>query len=134
MPGHTTATGWWRGNSEILAEGFFGSVFKGPGDFFGGAALLFRYNFVRQECRWVPYVQGGAGAFYSDIQKNHLQNLIRSAGEINLQADVGVRYFLNQKWSLDLEGGYRRVTQAVSSDRNDGLDELGVQIGISRFF
>jgi hypothetical protein len=33
-----------------------------------------------------------------------------------------------------LEGGYRRVTPTRSSERNDGLDALGFQIGLSRFF
>jgi len=49
--------GWWRGNTELIVEGFFGSVFEGPGDFLGGANVALRYNFVAAGSPWVPYVQ-----------------------------------------------------------------------------
>lgn len=125
---------WWRGNTELIVEGFFGSVFEGPGDFLGGANLALRYNFVPAGSPWVPYVQAGAGGFFNDIHRDQKQDLIGKAWELNLQGSVGVRYLLWEHWAVSLEGGYQRAVSPGSSSRNAGLDAIGAQIGLSRFF
>lgn len=129
-----SGNGFLRGNCEILVEGFFGSVLEGPGDYLGGGSLQLRYNFVQPDSKWVPYVQIGAGAFYSDISDDQSQNLLDQDWAYNLQAAVGIRRMINHRWALSVEGGYRHVSTADNSDTNTGLDSLGVQIGFSRFF
>lgn len=122
---------WWHGNTQLLVEGFFGTVLDGPGDYLGGANLALRYNFVPFDTNWTPYVQAAAGGFYSDI---HPQDKPGNSWDLNLQASVGVRYLLTERWSLSLEGGYQRVASLSISSRNQGLHSLGAQIGCSRFF
>lgn len=134
MLNDVSGSGLLRGNVELLLEGFFGRVFEGPGDNLGGALLQLRYNFVQPDTRWVPYVQIGAGGFFSDIYKDQSQSLIGESLELSLQAALGVRYLLNDRWAVSLEGGYRHVTNAGSSDRDKGLNELGVQLGLCHFF
>jgi len=129
-----TGTGFFRGNSELLLEGFFGKVFEGAGDYLGGATLQLRYNFVQPDARFVPYIQIGAGGFYSDIYKDQSQRLIGKSVSINLQTAIGIRYLLSDTWALSLEGGYRHVSNPGTSERNRGLDSLGMQLGFCRFF
>lgn len=126
--------GWWRGNTELIIEGFFGSVFEGPGDFLGGANVALRYNFVVAGSPWVPYVQAGAGGFFNDIHRDQSQDRIGKAWELNLQGSAGVRYLLREYWAVSLEGGYQCAVSPGSSKRNAGLNAVGAQIGLSRFF
>ena len=127
-----TGDGWWRGNTELLVEGFFGTVFEGPGDYLGGANLALRYNFVPLDSNWTPYLQAGVGGFYNDIHRDRTQSRITKTVELNLQASVGVRYLFSEHWSIALEGGYQRVAAPASS--HQGLDAMGMQVGFSRFF
>jgi lipid A 3-O-deacylase len=126
--------GLWRGNTEFLVEAFYGNVFEGGGDNLGGASLIFRYNFIQPQARWIPYVQAGAGFFVSDIWKDRTQALIGQEWEYQLQAAAGVRYLLGRKWALGLETGYRFVSNAGSAPRDEGLKAVGVQIGLFRAF
>ena len=57
-------SGWVRGNFEFAGEGFGSAIFQGPGRYIAGMTLWCRYNFVQPDWRFVPYVQGGAGASY----------------------------------------------------------------------
>lgn len=123
-----------RGNYELLIEGFFGKVFEGPGEYLGGGTIQLRYNFVQIDSRWVPYVQIGAGGFHSDISKDQTQTLIGKDWEYTLMAAIGIRRMISHKWAFSVEGGYRHVSNRTSLDLTTGLDSLGVQIGLSRFF
>ncbi len=126
--------GFFRGNFELMLQATYGSVFDGPGNYLGGGALVLRYNFVQPESKWVPYFQIGAGAFYNDIYKDKTQRLIGQNWEVDLEATVGVRYFLSKKWSANLEGGFRHNSNADQSDRNVGLNSLGAAVGLGYHF
>ncbi len=134
MLSDVSGSGFFRGNTEFLFEGSFGGVFKGPGDYLGGGMFQLRYNFVQPDTRWVPYAQIGAGVFYSDIYKDQSQSMIGKPLELNLQVALGLRYLLSDRLAISLEGGYRHITNAGTSDRDEGLNELGVQLGLCRFF
>ncbi len=126
--------GFLRGNFEFLAEAFGGSVFNGPGNGLGGLAVLLRYNFVQPGSKWVPYVQLGGGGVYSDIYKDQDQRLIGEAFEFDLEATLGIRYFINERWALNLEGGYRHISNADLANRNIGLNALGASLGLGWHF
>lgn len=111
-----------------------GSVFHGPGNGLGGAAAILRYNFVQPDSKWALYVQGGVGAVYSDIFKDRDQRLIGQPWEFGLEAAVGVRYFFTDRWSANLEGGYRHISNAGLNDRNVGLNSIGGGLGLSYHF
>jgi len=96
--------------------------------------VVLRYNFVQPDSKWVPYVQIGGGAVYNDIYKDRSQRLTGQAWEIQASAAIGVRYLLNDRWSVNLEGGYRHISNAGMDDRNVGLNSLGGGIGLCRHF
>lgn len=127
-------SGCLRGNGEVLLGVFGSEVVTGPGNYMIGGELIFRYNFVQPGAKWVPYVQLGGGGLYNNIYKNQAQNLIGGPGEFMLTAGFGVRYHLSEKWALSAEFGYRHISNADIYDRNLGLNSLGGQIGVSRFF
>jgi lipid A 3-O-deacylase len=120
--------------SELMLQLVGGSVFQGPGNYLGGAAAVLRYNFVQPEAKWVPYMQLGAGALYNDIYKDREQRLIGKNWELDLEATLGIRYFFNDRWSANLEGGYRHISNANSNDRNVGLNSLGGGVGLGYHF
>ncbi len=129
-----SGSGFLRGNFEFLLEGFYGTIYQGPGNALGGATLQLRYNFVQPETRWVPYFQIGAGGVYSDMYKDRARSTVGSAVNFNLQSAVGLRYLVNDKWAVSLEGGYRHISNAGFSNRNAGMNSVGAQLGLSYFF
>lgn len=124
----------WSGNWEALLQLFGGTVFDGAGNALGGAAVLMRYNLLPAHSKWVPYLQAGVGVVYSDIYKDHSQRLIGQAWEIDLEAALGLRYMLNDRWSLSVEGGFRHISNADMNERNVGLNSLGALLGIGFHF
>lgn len=127
-------SGFFRGNTEFMVQLFTGSIFDGPGDYLIGGALVLRYNFVQPDAKWVPYIQIGAGGAYNDIHTDTTQRLIGQPWEWDLEAAIGLRYMLSDKWSLSLEAGYRHISNADSADRNVGLNSIGGLVGLGYHF
>lgn len=127
-------SGWNRGNYEFLFEAFGGMIYQGPGTALGGATLQLRYNFVRPDSLWVPYFQIGAGGVYSDMYKDPTRAVVGSALNFNLQGAFGARYFVKRNWAVNVEGGYRHISNAGFTKGNAGLNSLGGQVGVSWFF
>jgi hypothetical protein len=48
---------FYRGNFEILLDGFAAEVTNGPGSWLAGGRILGRYNFAQPGARVVPYLQ-----------------------------------------------------------------------------
>ena len=122
------------GNVEILGELFGGGIFEGPGDVLAGATLIFRYNFVQPQARIIPYLQVGGGGVYTNIGEEESRGLISLPVEFNLQANAGVRYMLNDRWSLVVEAAYRHVSNAEIKKPNFGLDNIGGNVGFGFSF
>lgn len=122
------------GNFEVLGEVFAGPVVTGPGDVLAGATLVFRYNFVQPHTPLIPYMQIGAGGVYSDIPEDESRGLISLPVEFNLQAGVGTRYMLNDRWSIVLEGVYRHISNAEIKKPNFGIDSVGGNLGFGFSF
>ena len=123
--------GWLRGNSEFLLEIAGAPVTKGPGNYLAGGSALWRYNFVQPEARWIPYLQLGAGALDNNIYKGRAQMEVGEAFEFVLQGDIGLRYLINEQWSISAEAGYRHISNADLSSRNEGLNSLGGLMEVS---
>jgi lipid A 3-O-deacylase len=126
--------GFFRGNCELMLQVFGGTVFNGPGNYLGGAAAVLRYNFVQPQSKWVPYVQVATGAVYNDIYKDRTQSSVGRPWALDLEATVGLRYFLSDRWSVILEAGYRNNSNLDSTHRDVGLNSLGAGIGLGRYF
>jgi hypothetical protein len=123
-----------RGNVELLGEIFAGGIFDGPGDVLAGSTLIFRYNFVQPRARFIPYLQIGAGGVYTNIGEEESRGLISLPVEFNLQANIGARYMLNERWSLVVEAAYRHVSNAEIELPNFGLDNVGGNVGFGFSF
>lgn len=122
------------GNVELLGEVFGGPIVQGPGSAVAGATLIFRYNFVQPRARLVPYFQVGAGGVYSNVSEKESLGTISLPVEFNLQALTGLRYFLNDRWSVVAEGGYRHISNAGIHTPNVGLDSIGGNVGFGFSF
>jgi hypothetical protein len=128
-------SGIFFGNEEFLLEGFGGPVLGGPGTFLAGGTLLLRHNFIWQRHPvFVPYFQLGAGLVGSDASSDHSQFSIGLPVEFNLQSSLGIRWRLNQSWSINTEFNFRHISNAGLSSRNGGYDLLGGFIGLGRMF
>ena len=129
-----TGPGLLAGNFELMAEIFGGGIFEGPGNVLAGSTLIFRYNFVQPQARLIPYLQIGAGGVYTDIGEEESRGLISLPVEFNLQAITGVRYMLNDRWSVVVEAAYRHVSNAEIKKPNFGLDNIGGNVGFGFSF
>ncbi len=127
-------SGLFRGNLELLGQVGGGGIFEGPGSVFGSVGGTLRYNFVQPSARLVPYVQGGAGAFISDISQNKKQEDVGGTFEADLKAGVGTKFFICHGWSLDTEIFFEHVSNAGTQTRNVGINPLGGLLGFSRAF
>ena len=127
----------WRGNLELLLDASGGQFFRGPANYLMGGNVLLRWNLVQvSHPKWVPYLQIGAGGLYHDARNvdTRAQAILGSNVEAMLQASLGMRYYLNKRWSIDGEWGYRHISNANTSAHNRGLNSLGGQLGLSYFF
>jgi hypothetical protein len=127
-------TGFLRGNLELLASAGGGGIFEGLGSVFGTLGAILRYNFVQPSARFVPYIQGGAAAFASDISENKRQEDIGGTFEADLNAGIGTRFFICRGWSLNTELFFEHISNADTETRNVGINALGGLLGISRSF
>jgi hypothetical protein len=127
--------GLFSGNFEFMGEVFAGGIFEGPGDVLAGASLVFRYNFVQEpNARFAPYAQIAAGGVYTNIGEEESRGLISLPVEFNLQAGIGARFFLDDRWSLIFEGDYRHISNAEIKKPNYGIDSVGGNVGFGFSF
>ncbi len=122
------------GNFELLGEVFAGPVVTGPDNVLAGGSLVFRYNFVQPLACLLPYLQIGAGGVYTDILEKESRGLISLPVEFNLQAGVGTRFMLNNRWSIVVEGVYRHISNAEIKKPNFGIDSVGGNLGFGFSF
>jgi hypothetical protein len=54
---HAIGCSFYRGNFEILLEGFGAGITDGPGSWMAGGRVFGRYNFTQPGARIVPYLQ-----------------------------------------------------------------------------
>lgn len=122
--------GFFRGNLELLGEGFGSGIFKGSGSFIAGCTVWGRYNFVRPGWRLVPFVQAGLGLTSTDID----HKIVGQPFNFNLNLGVGARYFLRPRWSLNLEYRFQHISNADTGPHNLGINAQGPVLGVSYFF
>lgn len=123
-------TGFFRGNFEVLGEGFGSGIFAGPGSYIAGLTVWARYNFVRPGCRLVPYLQAGAGLVSTDIDRG----IVGQPFNFNLDLGAGVRWFIRPRWALNLEYRYQHISNANTGKRNLGINAQGPILGVSYLF
>jgi hypothetical protein len=120
----------WRGNIEFLGDFLADGVVFGPGNYLVGGSALFRYNFLQPGSRFIPYFQLGGGGLHSDTAEVPSQRIIGGNFEFILEADLGARLLLNDRWSLLFEGTFQHISNADTAARNVGVNSLGGRIGL----
>lgn len=123
-----------RGNFEAVLELSNSIIFSSYGNYMGGLTALLRYNFVQQDSRFIPYIQGGAGIVYTDAYRDDSQSAIGNAINFTPQASMGFRYLVDKNWSIDVEATYQHISNAGLDDKNDGVNALGGFIGLTYFY
>jgi hypothetical protein len=124
-----------RGNFELLFELTNSVIFKGAGNYLRGFTLLGRYNLILPDPKWALYFQVGAGVIINDAYRDLSQSAIGQSVEFTPQGSMGLRFFINRQWTLDLEGMYHHISNAGLSDgRNGGINAVGGFVGVTYFF
>jgi hypothetical protein len=131
---HTIGCSFYRGNFEILLDGFAAGITDGPGSWLVGGRVFGRYNFTQPGARVVPYLQVSGGALGNDIYRDHTQKIIGGGFEFTTAVSAGLRFLISRHFGLLLEGGYQHISNADIYPRNAGLNTLGAQAGLFYFF
>ena len=126
--------GIWRGNNEFMLEALYAHITFGPGHYVAGAGIMYRYNFIPMDSKFVPYLQIGAGAVGNDIYKDPQQGELGQSFQFLLQAAVGVKYLITDQWQISTELGYRHLSDANMTEKNEGLNSVGGLVQISYMF
>ena len=124
---------FYRGNMEVLLEGFGAGIYESHsagGNYIAGASLYLRYNFVQPGWRFIPYVEGGAGLTSMDISHNYDGMNFN----FNLDLGAGARYLITRHCSINLQGLFQHISNADLGAHNIGLNSLGPRLSVSFFF
>jgi hypothetical protein len=137
--GYTPARRWFegrglQGSASLLFEYAGAYVTDGFGRYFTGPSILGRYTFQPEGWRLNPYLQGGLGFVFTDAHQDQTQRLIGGDFEFLLQTHVGLQYWLNDRWSFDVEGGLQHISNAGTRSRNWGANTLGGSAGFTYRF
>ena len=130
----TIGCSFYRGNFEILLDGFGAGITDGPGNWLAGGRVFGRYNFTQPGARVIPYLQVNGGALGNDIYRDHTQKIIGGGFEFTTGVSLGLHFLISRNFGLLLEGGYQHVSNADIYPRNAGLNTLGAQAGLFYFF
>jgi len=120
---------WYRGNWELRGELFGGAEFSPDKEWFVGLTPHLRYSFATGT-RWIPFVDAGAGVTATGIGEPDLSGTF----EFNLQAGVGMHWFLKDNLALTVEAKYVHWSCAGLSDPNLGLNGVTGLVGVTFFF
>jgi opacity protein-like surface antigen len=74
------------------------------------------------------------GLLGTNIYKDQKQQEIGEGFNFALQAGIGLKYLINDRWSVSLEVDYRHVSDAGMTERNMGLNSLGGLLLVSYAF
>ena len=112
---------WLRGFNQIYVLGMAEPIVRGPENFYYGISVGLRYNFVKPNARFIPYVSGGVGLGWIDSHANIL-------------TAVGVSYKIDDHWKATAGILYQHLSNGGQTDPNPSLNLLGPQIGVTYSF
>lgn len=121
------------GNWECLCDFTIGKIVSGYGRCLAGPSTYLRRNFVSEGATLVPYSQVGMGLLFTDAHATEGQDSIRKVCMTQFSAQLGLRYFITDRVSLDIEGGYQYLSTATTPFVR-GIGGVGGQIGFTYHF
>lgn len=123
-----------RGCFEPMIEFTAARIYNGFGSVLVGPTAFLRYNFVQPDRRFVPYWQVGIGFVYTDAYRDQTQNAISQPIELYLQTQIGVKWFLRNNVSFNVEAGYINISAGNANGRNFGISAFGGTVGMTYYF
>ena len=120
---------WYRGNVDLIGQGF-GLIETEPrSGWAAGGGLLLRYNWLRNE-RFVPFVNIGAGLLHLDFDLRSQ----RDGFAFLLEAGAGSHFFVAPRWSLTAEYRFQHISNARTRMPNHGTNANAFLLGTTFFF
>ena len=119
---------WYGGNFEVLAELVGGVQINPDTRMVVGLSGLVRYNFNTGR-RWVPYVDGGFGLGYTDIDNPDLSTDF----EFITQVGAGTRYFFGENTALVFQYRWFHLSNAGIDQPNNGTNTQMFYLGVDWF-
>lgn len=123
------ADSWYRGNWELRGEILGGMQFNSETSWLLGITPHVRYHFSTG-APWVPYADFGLGITATEIREPDLGGSF----QFNLQAIIGVNYFVRDNLAVNLEGRYIHLSSAGFFEPNNGVNSIGIFLGVNTFF
>lgn len=124
---------WARGYNQFCLTLLAEPIIRGVENHYFGVNFGGRYNFVRPNSRFVPYVSGGLGLGWIDSHPD----MRGSQGQdftFNILTAIGVRYEIDRHWKLDVGALYQHLSNGGQTDPNPSLNLIGPQIGVTYSF
>jgi lipid A 3-O-deacylase len=119
---------WRHGHCELIGELWGGVQRNSPSRTLAGLTPFIRYNFAAAG-RWVPFVDFGAGAAYTNIHGHDLSE----GWQFNLQGGLGAHYRLREQLALTFQYRWFHLSNAGLNVPNSGLNSQVVFVGLSHF-
>ncbi len=117
----------WRTLWELRFEGAAGAQVRPTTREFYGLTPMLRVGFPVGS-RWVPFVNAGIGASYTNIREPDLSTRF----QFNDQAGIGVEYLMNSGWALLVEGRFMHLSNGGFAKPNNGTNTFFLRLGASR--
>ncbi|MCX5642741.1 MAG: acyloxyacyl hydrolase [Candidatus Omnitrophica bacterium] len=121
-----TGKSWYRGRPELLIEVPFSSVQNPQNSQMVGFNLLVSRNFTNSQ-KIVPYVFAGAGLVYTNLDIYDLGSELNGT----YQAGTGLRFFISDRISLDLNCRFHHLSNGNTAKPNIPLNSTKFFLGIS---
>ncbi|MFA5393341.1 MAG: acyloxyacyl hydrolase [Candidatus Ratteibacteria bacterium] len=121
-----TGKSWYRGRPELLVEVPFSFVQSPKDAQMAGFNLLLSRNFTSSK-KIVPYVFAGAGLIYTNLDIPDLGSEFNGT----YQAGAGLRFFVSDTMSLDLNCRFHHLSNGNTAEPNIPLNSTKFFLGIS---
>lgn len=127
---------WSRGYTEVFLRGFTNFIVDGPESRFAGISFGPRYNFVRPNWKFIPFVEANVGVGFADStvgdERGYGQDFNFTFG-----TSVGTKYLLTKTVFLRASADFQHVSNGGLSEPsrlNNPTDTVGGRIGIGFAF
>jgi len=121
-----TGKSWYLGRPELLIEVPFSSVQSPKNGQTIGVNFLISRNFTSSK-KIVPYVFAGLGLVYTNLDISDLGSELNG----NYQIGTGLRFFVSDKVSFDLNCRFHHLSNGSTAEPNIPLNSVKILFGVS---
>ena len=122
---------WYRGQITVGGEVQFNQYVEPLSAYLVALTPTAKYTFLASD-KLRPYVELGAGLVWTDLADRIPEK--GSQFNFNLQAGVGVSYFVLPTTAINLTYRFQHISNAGTAHPNKGIDAGVALVGISKFF